>query len=285
MENSITKIIESMESFSKQELVVAKYVLKNIKKVSLMTITELAENSKSSTATVVRFWNTLGYSGFREFIKSFYHDAMVYDKKDNLYEVDNELDSSLSLNETINLVSKLNIESIENTLSTLDFRSIEKAVQLINNANKVSLYALSGSIVVAEDALFKFERLGINCEVLSNSHSQILSASTLKKGDVAIAISYSGNTKDIIEAVKYAKETKGTVIAITKFGDSALSNLADITIKHASVGKGSRTYSMRSRVVQLNIIDILFILLCRVRKAQLKKYYDIFNKEPIGIDK
>lgn len=142
------------------------------------------------------------------------------------------------------------------------------------------IYALSGSIVVAEDALFKFDRLGINCRIYDTPHSQILSAATLNPEDVALFLSYSGETKDIVAAAELASGRQVQTISITKYGENTLTKACSINIQHSSLGKGFRSFSTRSRVVQSNIIDILFVGLAQRRGEYLKKYYELFDYAP-----
>ena len=102
---------------------------------------------------------------------------------------------------------------------------------------------------------------------------------TLKSKDVVIALSYTGETKEILDALKYVKENGAKIIGITMVGNNSLSKICDICIEHSSVDKGLRTYSTRSRVVQENIIDILYIGLCTKRKGFLERYYSLFAKD------
>ena len=155
-------------------------------------------------------------------------------------------------------------------------KTLNKVIKLIDKAQRVVIFALSGSIVVAKDMLFKLERLGIACQVSDNYHSLLANASTLKKNELAVFISYSGNTKEVIEAAKLAKETEATVVGITMVGNNQLSKLVDYSIQHSSVDRGIKTFSTRSRVVQENIVDMIFIGLVTKRKEQLNKYYSLF---------
>lgn len=283
MDNCIIRINESLETLSKQEKKIAHYVLSHKKEVSQMTVSELSKKCKSSTATIVRFCSALGYDGYRDFIKSFYHDVANNILEDeNIYEIDNNFNKEMSIHSTIYAVSRLNVEAINNTLKVIDEKAIEKAVNMVDKANKVYFYALSGSKVVADDAVFKFQRLGIDCQEYDTAHSQILSASISKPNEVAIVISYTGETKDLINTLSYLKKNGCQTIGITKFGENPISKIVDVSIQHSSIGRGYRTYSTRSRVVQHNIIDILFVALCQKRSVNLKKYYDLFKDEAIN---
>lgn len=279
MDNCLARLNEALDSLSKKELKVANYILKHSEEVSKMTVAELSKKCKTSTATIMRLCYSLKYSGYKEFIKALYSDIANHIKKDEtIYDIDNEDVHDLSIESIIYSVSNLNINCLNTTLKIINPKDVGKAVELVDKATKVNVYALSGSKVVAYDALFKFQRLGIDVQAFDEPHSQLLSASVSKPTDVAIIISYTGETLKVIETATLLKKRNVPIIAITRYGLNALSKLADITIHHASIGKGLRTYSTRSRTVQHNIIDILFVALSQKRNDKLKTYYKLFDK-------
>ena len=278
MKNCIIKLKECYGRLSKSEKIVADYILKNKLTASDLTISELSKKTNVSCSTINRLALNLGYDGYKEFIKSLYLNAHNDEKELNkhIYDVDIDDDFNLSIKEVASLVCSLNIEAITNTYKMLDMKTLNKVIKLIDKAQRVVIFALSGSIVVAKDMLFKLERLGIACQVSDNYHSLLANASTLKKNELAVFISYSGNTKEVIEAAKLAKETLATVVGITMVGNNQLSKLVDYSIQHSSVDRGIKTFSTRSRVVQENIIDMIFIGLVTKRKEELNKYYSLF---------
>jgi D-sedoheptulose 7-phosphate isomerase len=83
-----------------------------------------------------------------------------------------------------------------------------------------------------------------------------------KKGDVLIGISTSGNSANIVEAFKVAKEMNISTIAMTGSKDSKLSAIADVTM---------RSGSTRTPRIQ-EIHSILIHSLCRAIEDE------IFNK-------
>ena len=279
MDNCIIRINEVLDSLSKQELKVANYILKHAEDVSKMTVAELSKKCKSSAATIMRFCYSLNYSGYREFIKALYSDIQnKIHEDDSIYDIDNDDITGMSVSSTIYSVCKMNMRALDATLKVISTDEVEKAINLIDKANKVYIYALSGSKVVAYDAVFKFQRLGIDAQAYDDPHSQILSASILNKNDVAIVISYTGETIDILNTANLLKKKGTPIIAISKYGTNPLSKIADINIQHSSLGKGLKTYSTRSRTVQHNIIDILFVGLSQIRNDKLKEYYKLFSK-------
>ena len=279
MNSGILKINEYYKTFTKQEKKLADFLLKNINEASVLTISELSKESGVSCSTINRFAITLGYKGFKEFIRDMYHEANSLPVQENVYEINHENPLNMDIDTVIKVVCNLNIESIRNSLMMLEETKVLKAIEAIHKAPRVVVYALSGSVAPALDLKFKFQRLGINCEVYDNPHSLILSATTLKSKDVVIALSYTGETKEILDALKYVKENGAKIIGITMVGNNSLSKICDICIEHSSVDKGLRTYSTRSRVVQENIIDILYIGLCTKRKGFLERSYSLLAKD------
>ncbi|MDY5929375.1 MAG: MurR/RpiR family transcriptional regulator [Candidatus Onthovivens sp.] len=279
MNSGILKINEYYKTFTKQEKKLADFLLKNINEASVLTISELSKKSGVSCSTINRFAITLGYKGFKEFIRDMYHEANSLPVQENVYEINHENPLNMDIDTVIKVVCNLNIESIRNSLMMIEETKVLKAIEAIHKAPRVVVYALSGSVAPALDLKFKFQRLGINCEVYDNPHSLILSATTLKSKDVVIALSYTGETKEILDALKYVKENGAKIIGITMVGNNSLSKICDICIEHSSVDKGLRTYSTRSRVVQENIIDVLYIGLCTKRKGFLERYYSLFAKD------
>jgi DNA-binding MurR/RpiR family transcriptional regulator len=278
MKDCIIKINESLDSLPRREKILASYILSNLKDVSKMTITVLSKKSKTSAATIVRFANRLGYTGYRDFTKSLFSDVengATY--PENIMDLENIDESDTSMAATISRVSNGNIEAIQKSMKILEPTAIEKACNFIDKAGKVYLYAIGGSAIAIRDAVFKFQRLGIECQAFDNAHDQILSASILRTGDVAFYVSYSGESKELLKSLKIAKENKATSIALTKFGENSISKLADLNIHHASVAEGVRTNSTKSRIAQLNVIDIIFARLAEQRLDSLKRFYNLTN--------
>jgi len=277
MSNCVLKIEQLLNDFSGQEQSIARYILKNSTKVSNMTIKELAVASKSSPATIVRFCNTLGFKGYREFVKELYVEVSNgSNSQEYIYDVNNPYKGSLSTSQIIDLVTKVNVDSLIDTKKILNEEAFAKSIEVLHKARRVVILAVSGSEAVAKDAEFKFNRLGIDATAYSYPHDQYLACSRLQKDEAVLAISYSGETKSIIQALTLAKETNAKIVGITKYGENSISKLCDLNIHHSNVGKGTTTYSTRSRLVQLNVIDMLFIGLRQKRGKELNKYYNMF---------
>lgn len=81
----------------------------------------------------------------------------------------------------------------------------------------------------------------------------------LTERDAAVGISYSGKTDYVISGMKAAKEAGAVTICITKYGNSPLSEIADIQLYTSSTENDIRSGATASRITQLNIIDMLYL--------------------------
>ena len=103
---------------------------------------------------------------------------------------------------------------------------------------------------------------------------QVTAAANLKSGDVAVLISYSGETDDIIDTMRVAKQSGATLIAITRFGNNTISQGSDIKLFVSSPETSMRSGAMGSRIAQLNVIDIIFSSVASIEYNTIKKYLE-----------
>ncbi len=265
------RIKESLNSLSKKEKLVAEYVLQFPEEVPKKSIDELAVVCATSPSSVVRLCKKLGYAGYKDFCRLLTADISANRDENIVYE---DVRPGDSLSSIAKSVSMSNMKAIDSSLQILDFRELEKAVNAISTAARVDFYGVGTSGLVALDAHSKFLRINKASNASADTHVQILSATTLKKGDVAVLISYSGETRDILMLADVAKKTSATIISITKHGINSLSSVADICLSTYSTENLIRSGAMSSRISQLTIIDILYTAVASKDYAKVKPFLD-----------
>jgi DNA-binding MurR/RpiR family transcriptional regulator len=273
MAGVILKIKESMGSFSPSERHVGEYILSHLNEIDGLSIYETAEKAKSSTSAVMRFCRTLGYPGFRSFSLELTKELVLEARNHSMDYADIRVGDNRS--SVINSICRNNMQAINDTLAVIDYSQIDLAVQALKNAKRIDFYGYGASAIVAMDAQQKFMRINRFATALEGSHLQILSASMLGPEGVAVAISVSGETKEIIEAVLAAKESGATVIAITKFSKNHLQKVADIKLSMRSPEILIRSAAMSSRIAQLTVIDILYSIIVSEEYEKIYKYLDV----------
>ncbi|HHW58471.1 MAG TPA: MurR/RpiR family transcriptional regulator [Clostridia bacterium] len=269
MNDILTAIREAHPTFKPSEAKIAKYVLENAHLVSELSINELANACDTSEASVIRFCRTIGLKGFQELKIKVAVSLSKQTKK-----LDGGISDEDDVTDVIQKIANFNKQAIDNTISLLNIDSVMRAVEALANASKIDFYGVAASGMVAYDAMLKFSRINIPCTAYQDTHLQLTSAVNLKKGDVAFGISYSGATKEIVEAIQVAKEAGATTISLTKYGQSPLVKTADINLFVSSEEAMFRSGAMASRIAQLTVIDILFILVARKKYNEVVKYLE-----------
>ncbi|WP_425059489.1 MurR/RpiR family transcriptional regulator [Sporomusa carbonis] len=151
-------------------------------------------------------------------------------------------------------------EGLQDTLKIMNETALEQAINtILSAAQRIDAYGSGGSAIIAADIKHRFMRFGIPVRAYADPYIQITSASLLKPGDVAIAISHTGANRDILDAVEMAKTSKATVISITSYMRSPLSKTADITLYGMAREVNYRSEAMASRLIHLAIIDVLYV--------------------------
>lgn len=272
MANCRFKLKEMLNSLTSKEKVLAQYIIDFPSDVVTMSIAELAQSCGTSVSTVVRLCKSAGYDGYKAFCRDLSVDLVQAQTSTSDEYGDIQPDSSV---ETImNAVCANNMRAIENTLSVLPLSELEKAVAAISAARRVDFYGIGTSGHVAMDAYNKFVRIRKLSMSTNDAHQQVLNASQLSAGDVAVLISYSGNTKDILETADAVKQTGATLISLTKYSRNPLSKIADICLYSSSADALVRSGAMGSRIGQLTVIDILYTAVASAEYAQVKPQLD-----------
>lgn len=259
----IEKIQSKMDDFPNRELRVANYVINNLTQISNLSISQLSKLSNCSISSITRFAKSLDLSGYKELkmeiLKYLYQkqdisfEHLINDQSDNTNPIEHVYNSTMSY------LSKVNTSLIKTQINQL--------INILKTSNSIYLYGIGASSIVAMDLQNKLLRLGLKANLNLDTHTQVVSACSLSKGDCSIIISYSGQTKEMVECARQSKNSKATVISITKEGDSPVSNLSDLSIKIPMCEKKYRLGASLSRFGMLLIVDIIYLLLFSSRTS------------------
>lgn len=219
------------------------------------SITEIAEEVSLGEATITRFSKKLGFSGFPEF-KVTLAKKLSRESGKNVINAVVKLDEPVK--ETANKLFESHVKVIEETLKNLDFGEVIKAREMFLNAKKIYFFGIGNSGIVSMEANYKFMRIGMNTVSISDSHTMRMISAIVGRGDLIFAISHSGETKEIIEAVKLAKENKANIISLTESRENTLKDISDINISYVSMETIFETGSILSKLVQVFLIELIY---------------------------
>ena len=260
MDNILIKIRESYCDLGDKDRAIAEFILNNENDIPKFTIRQIAEGCNVSQAAVVRFCKIFGSDGFKDSRRRLTTDMLEQAQKAQpTGYITADLQGDEDISSIVQRITANNSHSIQETAELLDMHTLENAIDFLADAPRIDFFGVGASGIVALDAHQKFIRIGKTCNASQDSHIQLTLASSLKPGDAAVAISYSGRTKDTIEHAAVAKERGAHVIVLTKYGsENPLAKLGDVVLYTTSSETVYRSSATSSRIAQLTMIDILF---------------------------
>lgn len=256
MKSVLVRLQEYRLEASTVERSIIAYILENPKQSAALSVHELAARTYASASSIIRLCKKNGFKGYREFSQELIYEMAIRDN--SLIIPSGEVTSFDSVEEIIEKITYRNIVSLENTKALLDAEVIGRCIELVRDSSNICLFGMGSSLLVAKDAYHKFTRLNKRCTVNEDWHMQLVTAKNMSASDIGIILSYSGETKEMIECAKALKHNGAACIAITRFGSSPISQLADYNLYVAANEGLVRGGAMSSRISQLNVIDILY---------------------------
>jgi len=276
--NGILRIKSQLTSLKPAERRVADYILDNINEVIHLSITKMADSVGVSEATVVKFCQHIGYSGYQE-LKIVLAQAGKKEHREHIY---GEIEANDDINIIIKKIFQIYSKSLNNTKELLQNADVKTSIEMILKARRLYFFGFGASGIVAEDADLKFKRINYISEALTDNHKQKTIGALLTREDVVIAISDSGRTKELIESLKIVKHTMAKIIAITSNLGSPITKLVDITLLTSSEETPFRGSALASRMAQLAVIDVLFL---GAATAEYDKTLEALNKTRLVMQK
>lgn len=252
MESVLHKIRFLYDTMGPGEKRIADYILQNTQSILGLSINDLADRCGSGDATVVRFSRRLGFSGYQamkigiagEFGSTSSIDSSI-SREDSCFDI---------YRKRMNDIAR----SLQNTESVLSPTQLERAAQAIMQAGRVVIFGLGNSAPIAQDAAHKFLRLGLDAQACCDNHLQAIISSHLHPGTVAIGISHSGSSKDVVEALRLAKSGGAATVCITNVGQSPILAVSDIHLFTKAEETNRSILAMSSRIAQLTIFDSIY---------------------------
>jgi DNA-binding MurR/RpiR family transcriptional regulator len=257
MTSGIAVLREILDSCGGAERKVAEYLIGDPRTAVFCTIAELARRAETSPPTVVRLCKRAGLSGYRELQILLSRDLYALSGTE-APSPDFELDSGQSVEAIATNAVEKTKEALDKVLTILKPEAVEKAASAIASARSVAAFGMGASGVVAYDLSQKLSRLGIVCNFSFDPHMQITAACGLSDKDVAIVISYSGETGPVLRAAQEAKRSGARIIAIAGMGSTPLSRIADLILAIPTTEPVFRQGASLSRSTQLVVVDILY---------------------------
>jgi RpiR family carbohydrate utilization transcriptional regulator len=245
---------ESSTSLSQAQRLVAAAMLDDPEFALRANVDALAERAGVSPPTITRFCRALGYSGLREFKLRLAHTLAV--GKSTLHR-------AVVAGDNMQTVTHKVLQSAVSALANLERHvvpeQLERAAARIAKARRVDCYGVGNvSMFMASDAQARFARLGITSGAYFDGHLQLISAATMNRNDVVLAISYVGRLRSLINAVEVAKEQGAMIVAITQL-DTPLARLTDVVLPVVVHVDHAMRVGTEAYLAQITYLEILMV--------------------------
>ncbi len=226
---------------------------------SHLTVTALAVRTGTSEATVVRTARLLGYPGYRD-LRLALAALAAHQATGAAPAVTADIAVDDPLGDVVTKLAMEEQQTLADTASQLDTSQLEAAVVALAAARRTDIYGIAASGLVGQDLAQKLLRIGLIAHAHADPHLAVTNAVQLRPGDVALAITHSGTTQDVIEPLRVAFDRGATTIAISGRADGPVTQYADVVLTTSCSRESElRPAAMSSRTSQLLVVDCLFI--------------------------
>ncbi len=257
----LDRIKKEYEILRKSEKKVARYIVNYKGDFNDLTTLKLAKSAGVSEPTVMRFVHAVGLKNFKTLKQELVEENIL-----NRYGKEEKCDVfygySLSPVDTLdsipNIVLNANGTHLEKSMKNIDIQILETVIQMIKGARQILICGIESSTTTAFDLNVKLKYLGYNCSYQDDQYLKYIAACNLTEADIAIGISYSGQSKETLDVLKLAKHRGAKTIGITNFAQGGIEKVSDIlfSISGENTLYGDMVYS---RGTQLAIVDMIYM--------------------------
>ncbi|MEU3983448.1 MurR/RpiR family transcriptional regulator [Streptomyces sp. NPDC026672] len=256
----LTRVRAALPTLAPSERRVADAVLADPDRAAELSISALAERAATSAATVMRFCRTMELGSYPHLRLAL---AAAAAREHALGGERPAPGTDISATDTLErIVHKIiynEVRALEDSGAGLDVEALGAAVDAVAGARRVDIFGVGASAFVGQDLHQKLHRTGRMAFVWTDRHAALTAAALLGPGDVAVAISHSGETEDTVEPLRLAVERGATTIALTNVPGSTLAGSAHLVLATRAREMPFRSGATASRIAQLALVDCLFV--------------------------
>ncbi|WP_428374321.1 SIS domain-containing protein [Lichenicoccus sp.] len=282
--NVLELILVRLPELRKSDRRVAEHILSDPQAALVATVAETARRAGVSEPTVMRFCAALGFEGFQDFKIKLAHSVAL-----GVPATQSVLDATDTPQKLTDKVFDYTMTSLDWARSQLDHEAVAQAIDLLAAARRIEFFGFGASWIVAADAQQKFPLFGVPCGVHSDSHQQFIAASMMQPGDVAVAISNTGQTSALLETMRAAHETGARVLGISGRAGRRMSRLCDLLLVIETLENTDVYTPTISRLAALVLVDILAVGVAmrrgsdhQQRLAAMKKKLSVMRSRHAG---
>lgn len=255
--------MEHYKTLTKGEKKIAEYIVKNPKRVLLLSALELGKEIGVSDASILRFSKSLGFGKFTEFRNYIALEIREANPADRIVK---HWDNFQSNSDIVNKIVNADLKNIKEFLMNIDFEAVNELVSWINHSRKIYILGIGSSRAISQFLFWYIKRLGFDVECINEGGLGLYeSFSHMKEEDLVILFTFPRFLKDEIQALKLAKEKKAKIVVITSNLFSEISYLSDMVFKLSCENEGF----FNSYIVPMELCNIILTALFEQNKEKI----------------
>ncbi|EKN3402161.1 MurR/RpiR family transcriptional regulator [Yersinia enterocolitica] len=254
--SSLLRIRQLYPTLAQNDRKLADFLLTNPEQARHLSSQKLAQQTGVSQSAVVKFAQKLGYKGFPALKQALSEIVAAPEQAVTLHNQILSTDSLKTVSE------KLLAEKAAALRATLDINSEQRltdALDMLRSARRVILTGLGASGLVAKDLAYKLLKIGVMAVSETDMHAQLAAVQALDSRDLLLAISFSGERREINLAAEEAQRCGAKVLALTSFTPNSLQQRADHCLYTISEEPAIRSAAISSSTAQYALTDLLFM--------------------------
>ena len=257
------------EELTELEQEIARYFLQVDTIVDDLSSQQVTQKLHVSQAALTRFAKKCGFTGYREFVFQYQHQANKQDTHSHKHS---------PLTKRV-LRSYSNLR--EQTQDLIDEAQLERVAQLIENAERVYFFGTGSSGLIAREMKLRFMRLGVVCEALTDQDGFAWTTSIMDEN--CLVLSLSGTTQSVLDSLLDAKEMGAKTILFTS-APNKNSQAYTETVLVASHSQSSYIQRISAQLPMLFFIDLIYAYFLEINRESKEKIFNSYweNKKLNG---
>ena len=259
------------EELTELEQEIARYFLQVDTIVDDLSSQQVTQKLHVSQAALTRFAKKCGFTGYREFVFQYQHQANKQDTHSHKH--------SPLTKRVLRSYSTMR----EQTQDLIDEAQLERVAQLIDDAERVYFFGTGSSGLIAREMKLRFMRLGVVCEALTDQDGFAWTTSIMDENCLVLGFSLSGTTQSVLDSLLDAKEMGAKTILFTS-APNKNSQAYTETVLVASHSQSSYIQRISAQLPMLILIDLIYAYFLEINRESKEKIFNSYweNKKLNG---
>lgn len=256
--NCLIRIRQRYAGLAQSDKKLADFILTQPDDARHLSSQQLAAVAGVSQSSVVKFAQKLGFKGFPA-LKLALSEALASNPHPQSVPVHNQIRGDDPLRLVGEKLIKDNVSAMHASLDVNTEDKLRESIDLLRSARRIVLTGIGASGLVAQNFSWKLMKIGFNAVAEQDMHALLATVQAMTPDDVLLAISYSGERREINLAADETLRVGGKILAITGFSPNALQQRASHCLYTIAEEQATRSAAISSTSAQMMLTDLLFM--------------------------